>query len=210
MNRKKICKENDLQSIGKGERPNLDDEKLKKNQDVIIGSRLAGTVISRKMVVAIGTGVAKANQSSILREFGGALELTEGWAQNVLKDMDWVKRRGKTGKVESCPKFLEEKKLTFQCAISKFVSDHDIPLELVLNLEQTPLFYVSHGKYAFNLNDSKTVPIKGVDDKLQITATFTVTASGSFLPLQFIYSGITIVIRNGKIVWKRGPYLAQF
>ena len=80
----------------------------------------------------------------------------------------------------------------------------------MLNLDQTPLFYVSHRKYAFNLNDSKAVPIKGVDDKRQITATFTVTASGSFLPLQLIYSGITIVIRNGKIVWKHGPYLAQF
>ena len=136
-----------------------------KKKDVIIGSRLAGTVISRKMVVAIGTGVAKANESSILREFSGGLEFTEGWAQNVLKYMDWVKRRGKTGKVESCPKFLEEEKLTFQRAISKFVSDHDITLELVLNLDQTPLFYISHGKYAFNLNYSKTIPIKGVDDK---------------------------------------------
>ena len=85
----------------------------KKIKDVIIGSRLAGTVIFRKMVVAIGTGVAKANESSILREFGGGLGLTEGWAQNILKDMDWVKRRGKTGKVESCPKFLEEKNLRF-------------------------------------------------------------------------------------------------
>ena len=34
---------------------------LKKIKDVIIGSRLAGTVISRKMVVAIDNGVAKAN-----------------------------------------------------------------------------------------------------------------------------------------------------
>ena len=46
----------------------------KKIKDVIIGSRLARTVISRKMVVAIGTGVVKANnEPKILREF----ELTE-------------------------------------------------------------------------------------------------------------------------------------
>ena len=183
---------------------------LKKIKDVIIGSRLAGTVISRKMVAAISTGVFKANGPKILREFEGSLERTECWDQTVLKGMNWVKIKGTTGKLEPCPKFLEEENFTFQHAISKFVSDHDIPLELVLNLDQTPLFYVSHGKYAFNLNDSKTVPIKGVDDKRQITATFTVTASGSFLPLQLIYSGIAIVIRNGKIVWKHGLYLAQF
>ena len=71
---------------------------LKKIEDVIIGSRLAGTVFSRKMVVAIGTGVVKANEPKILREFGGSLELIEGWARNVLKGMDWVKRKGTTGK----------------------------------------------------------------------------------------------------------------
>ena len=105
--------------------------------------------------------------------------------------MDWVKRKGTTLKVEPCPKFLEQEKFTFQRAISKFVSDHDVPLELVLNLDQTPLSYVSPGKYKFDLKGSKTVPIKSVDNKRQITATFTVTASGSFLPIQFIHRGKT-------------------
>ena len=57
---KERCKKNYLHSIGKRGRPNLvDDEILKKIKDVVIGSRLAGTAISRKMVVAIGTGVVK-------------------------------------------------------------------------------------------------------------------------------------------------------
>ena len=56
-----------------------------------------------------------------------------------------------TGKVEPCPKFPEEKKFTFQRAISKLVSDHDILLELVINLDQTPLSYVSPGKYTLDL-----------------------------------------------------------
>ena len=52
---------------------------LKKIKDVLIGSCLAGKVISRKMAVVIGTGVVKANEPKILREFGGSLELTEDW-----------------------------------------------------------------------------------------------------------------------------------
>ena len=111
---------------------------LKKIKDIIVGSRLAGTAISRKMVIAIATGVIKANDPKSLREFDGSLELTEGWARNVLKSMDWVKRKGTTGKVEPCSKFLEEEKFTFQRAIAKAVSDHDIPMELVLNLDQPP------------------------------------------------------------------------
>ena len=91
------------------------------------------------MVIAIATGVIKANDSNILKEFDRSLELTEAWARTVLKSMDWVKRKGTTGKVEPCSKFLEEKKFTFQPVIAKAISDHDIPMELVLNLDQIPV-----------------------------------------------------------------------
>ena len=131
---------------------------LKKIKDVIIGSRLAGTVISRKMIVAIGTGVV---EPKILREFGGSLEFTEGSKRFERYGLGEKKRDQWESRTLS-PKFLEEEKFTFQRAISKFVSDHDIPLELVLNLGQTPLSCVSPGKYTFDLKGSKTVPLKGV------------------------------------------------
>ena len=100
----------------------------------------------------------------MLGEFGGSFELTEGWVQNLFKVMDWMKRKGTTGKVEPCPKFLEEEKFMFERAISKFDSDPDIALELVLNLDQIPLSFVLPGKYTFDLKGSKTDPVKGVDD----------------------------------------------
>ena len=54
--------------------------------------------------------------------------------------MDWVKSKGTTGKAEPvAKKSLEEEKFSFQRVISKFVSEHNIPLVLVLNLDQTPL-----------------------------------------------------------------------
>jgi len=136
-------------------------------------------------------GVVKANEPGLLKEHGGHLVLTEDWARHLLKSMEWVKRKGTTGKVEPSDKFLEEEKFSYQREISKVVTDNDIPLDLVLNLDQTPLSYVSPGKYTFCLKGSKTVPIKGVDDKRQITATFTVSASGAFLPIQLIYQGKT-------------------
>ena len=105
--------------------------------------------------------------------------------------MNWVKRKGTTGKIEPSQKFLYEEKFTYQREISKVVLDNDIPLDLVLNLDQTPLSYVSPGKYTFCLKGSGTVPIKGVDDKRQITATFTVSATGAFLTIQLIYQGTT-------------------
>ena len=147
-------------------RPNLlDDVFLVKVKGVVTGVRMVGGVISRKMVIAIGTGVIKANCPSKLKDFGGHIALTEGWARGVLKSMEWSKRKGTTGKIEPSKQFLLEEKLTFQRRIASIIEEHDIPKELILNLDQTPLSYVSPGKYTFNPKGAKTVPIKGIDDK---------------------------------------------
>ena len=93
---------------------------------------------------------------------------------------------GTTDKIEPSPQFLAGEKFTFQRAISTAISSHDIPNFLVLNIDQTPLPYVSPGQYTFSLKRSKNVPIKGVDDKRQITTTFAVSSTGKFLPIQLI------------------------
>ena len=41
------------------------------------------------------------------------------------------------------------------------------------------------------MRGSENVPIKGMDDKRQITATFAVSATGEFLPIQVISQGKT-------------------
>ena len=93
--------------------------------------------------------------------------------------MNWTKRTGTTGKVEPSERFLLEEKLTFQKKISGVIFEHDIPKELIINLDQTPLSYVSPGKYTFDVKGVKTVPIKGIDDKQQMTATFTISPDSS-------------------------------
>ena len=173
-------------------RPNLlEDDLLKKVNDIAIGTRLAGGVINRRQLICIANGVVKANNPNLLKEFGGPLELSEKWARGVLGKLNWSKRKATTGKLEPSPQLLLEEKFTFQKEISTHVSNHDIPPSLVLNLDQTPLPYVTPGKYTFSLKGTKHVPIKGVDDKRQITATFAVSSVGNFLPVQLIYAGKT-------------------
>ena len=165
----------------KAGRPNIvRDELVQKIKEVIVGVRLSGAVISRRMVISIGNGVLKANDPNTLSEFGGTITLTKDWARGILRSMDWVKRKATTGKVDPSTQFLAEEKFTFQKVISTYVYDHDIPTDLIINLDQTPLSYVSPGKYTFNMKGAKHVPIKGFDDKLQITTTFAVSASGDF------------------------------
>ena len=87
------------------------------------GVRITGGAISRTMVIAIGTGVIKANCPSKLKNFGGHIALTEGWARGVLKSMDWSKRKSATGKVEPSKQFLLEEKLTFQRRIPRLLKN---------------------------------------------------------------------------------------
>ena len=176
----------------KAGRPNLlDDNLIKKVKGIAIGTRAAGGVINRKQILNIVKGVVTTNNPNALKQFGGTVELTDRWARHVLTKLEWSKRKGTTGKVEPSPQFLAEEKFTFQRAISAAVLEHDIPSSLVVNLDQTPLSYVSPGKYTFSFKGAKNVPIRGVDDKRQITGTFAVTITGKCLPIQLIYKGKT-------------------
>ena len=171
----------------KAGRPNLVDETVpKKVKDIAIGTRATGGVINRKQILNIVKGVVKSNNPNALKEFGGSLDLTDRWARAVLKQLKWGKRKGTTGNVDSPPQVLAEEKFTFQRTISTAILEHNIPA-LVVNLNQTPLSYVSPGKYKFNFKGAKNVPIKGIDDKRQISATFVVFITGKFLPIQLIY-----------------------
>ena len=62
--------------------PNLLNEVLLSEiKDIITGTRFAGGITSRRMVVSIGTGVIKVNCPEKLKSSGDSLELTEGWVR---------------------------------------------------------------------------------------------------------------------------------
>ena len=98
-------------------------EFLVKAKDVVTGVRTTGGIISRKMVIVIGTGVIKANCPSKLKDVGGV-------GKSVLKSTEWFKRKRATGKIEPSKQFLLEEKLTFQRCIASIIEEHDIPKEL--------------------------------------------------------------------------------
>ena len=89
--------------------------------------------------------------------------------------MSWVKRKGTTGKIEPFQQFFLEEKLTFQKKISGAIFYHGTPKELIVNLDQTTLSYVSPGKYNFDIKGVNIAPIKGINNKHPITATFPVS-----------------------------------
>jgi hypothetical protein len=63
--------------------------------------------------------------------------------------------------------------------------------DLIVNFDETSVFIVPSSQYSMALVGSKQVTVIGKEDKRQITALLTITASGNLLPLQLIYQGKT-------------------
>ena len=121
-------------------RPNLVRyDLLQKIKEVVIGERLSGAVIWRKMVISIGNGVLKSNDPKTLSEFGGQITLTEDWTRSTLQSVDCIKWKETIRSIEPSSQLLVEERFVFQNSITAIVHDHDIPSDLIINLDQIPL-----------------------------------------------------------------------
>ena len=110
-------------------------------KEVVIGVMLQGAVISRKMV---GNAVLKANNPKNLSEFGGHVTLTDEWARGILLSIDWVKWKGTSEKIEPSTQLLAEERFTFQRLLFMIMTYQAILF--IINLDQTPVSYMSPGK----------------------------------------------------------------
>ena len=167
----------------------LHKEQLQKVKEIIVGSRIAGAALRTEDIIAIGHAVLTMHSPHLLVQNGGTLELTIPWAKRLRKNLGYTLRKGTTDKRLPSATFLQETKLQFQHQIFSLVKRHKIPDSMILNCDQTPLSYVNAGNYTFEAAGARAVPITGKGDKRLITGTFTVTADGTFLPMQLIYTG---------------------
>ena len=104
--------------------------------------------------------------------------------------MGFVKRRASTKAKVSVSDF-EALKAQFIYDFQVVVEMEEIPVELVVNWDQTGIHYVPVSSWTMEKGGSKRVEIAGIDDKRQITAVFAGTLVGDFLPPQLIYQGMT-------------------
>ena len=69
--------------------------------------------------------------------------------------------------------------------------EHKIPKAKITNLDQTPSKYVPGCNKTLTPKGIKTISVAGSSDKRAITAKFSITTDGKFLPMQIIYGGKT-------------------
>ena len=149
-----------------------------------------GGVVSPTVTLAAATGIILAKDTSLLAENRGEIDLSKEWAQRMMRRMVHVKRKASTG-VKVDPEVFKELQGRYLSDIRSVVKMEDIPPDLIINWDQTAIKYVPVSNWTQEQKGSKRVEIAGIDDKRQITAALTVSASGRLLPAQIIYKGKT-------------------
>ena len=116
---------------------------------------------------------------------------SSSWEISLFKRMSFV-RCMKTSSKVTIPEG-PRKKLDYLLhhEIVTMIEKHKIPHSMVINIDQTPLKYVSVGNFTLAQKGSSSVTAEGVNDKRCITGTFGISFKGNFLPIQLIYAGKT-------------------
>ena len=118
------------------------------------------------------------------------ITLTKAWAKYLLNRMGFVKRKATT-KAKVNVEHFEEVRQNFLLEIKNVITTDEIPLEMVINFDQTGINYIPVSSWTMEMEGAKRVEVAGKDDKRQITAVFAGSMTGDFLPPQLVYKGKT-------------------
>ena len=133
--------------------------------------RSKGGVINIHVVRAVTKALIESNPSmSQLATF----DMPRSWVQSIYRHIDFTRRMGTTTRPPVPQGLYSECRREYLRDVHDKVKEHGIPLELVLNADQTPSSYVSVERSTMAARGAKSVPIKGLTDKRNITLTFVV------------------------------------
>ena len=156
-------------------------------QRYLLAASNRGAVITRASAVSAGKALLNKYPNIV-----GRIDLdSSAWARSLFQRMGFVRRRLTSTKVDIPDKARKEIEYQFHYDIVSKVERHKIPESLIINLDQTPSHLVPCKKYMMAAKGETDVTIAGANDKRSITATFSITLSGEFLPIQLIYGGKT-------------------
>ena len=159
-------------------------------ENIAIGTRASGDVINKRQILNIAKDVAKANNLSSLKEFGGTLELTDRWDRVSLNFTECKKHKETTGKIEHRRNSSPNKNLRFKDWYLLLFLDMTFPLSWLKTwMKYLWAAFYFPGKYTLGFRVAKNAPIRGVDNKRQIKGTFSVTLDEQFLLIQLTYQG---------------------
>ena len=149
-----------------------------------------GAVVIRHITLVPAVGIVRTIQSSLLAKHGGSLTLSDSWAESFLRRENYIKRKA-TKAAKKLPEDFEIVRKGFHDRFAQVVLEHQVPAELIVNLDQTGLKMVPVSEWTYEKQGAKQVQVTGIEDKRQITGLLAVSLDGTLLPPQLIYEGTT-------------------
>ena len=170
--------------------------------------RSKGGVINIHVVRAAAKALIDTADERMSRQLSN-IDLPRSWVQSVYRRMGMKRRMATTSRPPVPQGLYDECRNQYLRDIGEIIKKYSVPPELVLNSDQTPSSYVSVGKSTMASQGAKSVAIKGVTDKRNITLNFMVSLSGEFLPVQIIYGGKTKASQPRGITFPAGFCVTQ-
>ena len=137
--------------------------------EMIRNMRNTAVVIKFHTVVGLATDIFLANDRTLLKENGVTVEFTVGWCQSIFKRLNSVRTKSTTANTLITPGLVKEIGFSFYKEIHELVKWFNIPKELVINIDQTPLPFVLVSSYIMERKENQFVPIAKTTAYHQIT-----------------------------------------
>ena len=152
--------------------------------------RVNGAPVSSSIIIVAAQGIITHYDQSLLKMFGGSIELKKSWAFSFLKRCGYVKRKA-TRTARKVPGDFEEVKKAFLQRVSESIQDYNIAPSMVVNFDQTGCKMIPVSDWTLEVEGTKQVDMIGRDDKREITLLLAISLAGKLLPPQIIYAGKT-------------------
>ncbi|KAG6823766.1 hypothetical protein H0H92_009110, partial [Tricholoma furcatifolium] len=164
-------------------------KKIQKNLEEMRASGLQMTVITARGVILANIQTHAPEVLTMAAKDGSSFRASDAFVRKFLHGtMNWSHRCA-TRAAQKLPDDWEE--ICAKSALRKAynIKEHDIPIELWVNSDQTQNLYAPGDKMTYAETGTKQVSVVGLDEKRAFTVLVSVTASGKLLPFQAIYAG---------------------
>ena len=111
------------------------------------------------------------------------------WTKSLFKRMGYVRRMKTLSKIKIPDGARRETEFPFHHEIVTMTEKHNIPVSMIINIDQTPLKYVPTSNFILVEHGTTSVTMEGGSDKRYIIGTLSIPFSNKFLPMQLIYDG---------------------
>ncbi|KAL2610879.1 hypothetical protein R1flu_022571 [Riccia fluitans] len=170
------------------DKPHLEEEFAK----LVQGMRIVGQIVNSRIIHILLLGFLQQRMPTVLLQNGGSFEASTSFCKQwARKKLGWT-FRAQTTNQSKLPANYEEQIEAMVLCIAYLVCAYRIPVELVINGDQTgeQLLLVGRER-TYALKGCQEVVIAGAGDKQHITLLVSLSATRDLLPFHVIYSGKT-------------------